>query len=121
MITETITYIDYNGEEQTETAYFNLTETELMKFDASIPGGLKKKLERAEKENDPYAIMSLFEDIMLRAYGRKSDDGRRFEKLGGALAVEFAESAAYAALFMKFLKNPELATKFISGLAPNIK
>ena len=123
MITETITYVDFNGEEQTETAYFNLTESELMRFNASIRGGLKKKIEKFEntKDQDPYEILSLFEDIVLRAYGRKSEDGKRFEKAGGMLAEEFAETAAYAALIMKFIKNPDLATKFINGLAPNIK
>jgi hypothetical protein len=121
MITEKITYVDFNGEEQTETAYFNLTESELMRFDASIPGGLKKKIEKAEKEKDPYVIMSLFEDIILRSYGFKSEDGRRFEKANGRYAEEFAETAAYQALIMKFIKNPELATNFITGLAPNIK
>lgn len=121
MITETITYTNYNGEEQKETAYFNLTEFELMKFDASIPGGLKKKLEKAEADKDPYEIMSLFEAIILKAYGIKSEDGKRFEKANGAYAAEFAETAAYNAMLLNFIKNPDLATKFITGLAPNIK
>ena len=42
MLKKTIKYTDYNGEEQTEDFYFNLSKAELTEMELSTTGGMVK-------------------------------------------------------------------------------
>ena len=54
---------------------------------------------------------------MLKAYGKKSDDGRRFIKTP-EISEEFAQTEAYSDLFMLLATNAEEAAKFVNGIVP---
>ena len=59
----------------------------------------------------------VFLDLVKKAYGVKSDDGKRFVK--SAEAVEdFVNSAAYDELFVKFMTDTDFASKFALGVLP---
>ena len=78
MVKETITYIDYNGNERTEDFYFNLTKAEVVEMELMTPGGLSNLLIRISNANDVPEGIKFAKEIVLRAYGEKSPDGRRF-------------------------------------------
>lgn len=118
MLKKTITYKDYNGLERTENYYFNLTEAEIMEMEVGTVGGLAEMITRIVEAKDAPAIMKTFRDLILKAYGEKSEDGRRFEKKGGALAEAFTETEAYSILFMELVTNAEKAAEFINGVVP---
>ena len=80
MLKKTITYKDYNGIERTEDFYFNLTQTELMKWDLKTPGGLAAKLEKITQKFDVPSLTEFLEDLIDKSYGIKSEDGVRFIK-----------------------------------------
>lgn len=118
MLKKTITYTDYNGLERTENFYFNLTETEIMEMEVGTVGGLAEMITKVVEAKDAPAIMKTFKDLLLKAYGEKSLDGKRFEKKNGQLADAFAETEAYSILFMELVTDAEKAAEFINGIVP---
>ena len=115
MIKKTITYEDFNGNQQTETFCFNLTKTELMELE--LGDNLSESIKKMVETNDKYAILKLIRKIILLAYGKKSDDGKRFIK-NEELIEEFEQSAAYEALFDLLTNDETEATSFIEGVVP---
>lgn len=118
MIKKTITYTDYNGSERTEDFYFNLTKAEVMEMEMSTTGGMAEMITRIVNAKDQVAIIKIFKDLILKAYGEKSPDGRKFEKKNGKLAEEFAETEAFSQLFMELATDADAAAKFVNGIVP---
>lgn len=120
MYKKTITYTDFDDVERTEDFYFNLSKSELMEMDFSATGGMEKLIRSIIAAQDTKRIMEIFKDIILRSYGEKSLDGKRFVKVrdGHRLCDEFAETGAYDALFTELATDSQAATDFISGIIP---
>lgn len=118
MITETIKYIDYNGVEREEKFMFNLTKAELMEMEMSTTGGLTEMIQKIISSKDAPAIIKIFKDLVLKAYGEKSEDGRRFIK-SKELSESFSQTEAYSQLFMKLATDADAAAKFVNGIVPN--
>lgn len=117
MLKKTIEYVDYNGTPRTEDFYFNLTKAELTEMEVSVEGGFAKLLERIVEENDMKKIVEMFKEVILKAYGEKSEDGRRFVK-NEQLAKDFSQTEAYSVLFMELSTDAKAAAAFMNGLAP---
>jgi hypothetical protein len=121
MYKETITFEDYNGVERKETYWFNLTEAEIMEMEMSTSGGLAEMIQRVVEAQDAPAIIKVFKELVLKAYGVKSPDGRRFMKEdenGRPLYKDFAQTEAYSILFMKLATDAEKAAEFVNGIVP---
>lgn len=116
MHTEIITYEDYNGETRTEEFMFNLNTAELTKLRLSRRGGIENYLKSMVNDKDEPRLMEFFSEILRTAYGKKSDDGRRFIK-SSELADDFEQSAAYPVLFEKLFAD-DYAEKFIIKILP---
>lgn len=117
MLKKTMTYTDYNGEKRTEDFYFNLSKAELAEMEMSIDGGLKSKLVKIIEAKDTPTIISMFKEIVLKSYGEKSDDGRRFVK-SPDISKAFSETEAYSDLFMELATNAGAAADFINAIIP---
>lgn len=117
MLRKPITYTDYNGVEQTEDFYFNLTKAELVELEMGHEGGLGEGLKKIAASNDGNAIMQEFKKILLASYGQRSPDGKRFIK-NQQLRDEFESTEAYSVLFMSVVTDPEAAAEFVSGIMP---
>ena len=66
--------------------------------------------------NDNAKIVQTFKDLILKSYGIKSEDGRRFIK-SQELREAFEQSEAYSEFFMAMLANEDgLQTRFINGV-----
>ena len=123
MLKKTITYTDYNGVELTEDFYFNLSKAEAIELEVGIPGGLTTMIQNIVAANDNPSIIKIFKEFILKAYGVKSPDGKRFMKTdehGRPLADKFKETEAYSELFMELATNAEEAAKFINGIIPSV-
>ena len=120
MIKKTITYEDFDEVERTEDFYFNLSKSELMEMDFSQTGGMDKMIKAIVNAQDTKRIIELFKEIILKAYGEKSLDGKQFIKVrdGHRLSDDFAQTAAYDALFMELATDDKAAAEFISGIIP---
>lgn len=117
MLKKTITYNDYNGTERTEDFYFNLSKAEIMEMEMGTTGGLAEMIQRIVAAQDVPAIIKIFKDLVLKAYGVKSADGKRFIK-SEELSTEFSQTEAYSILFMELATDADAAAKFINGIVP---
>ena len=117
MIKKTVTYVDYNGVERTEDFYFNLTKAEIAEMEMSVEGGFSKMLEEIVASKDNVKIVSLFKQMVLKAYGEKSADGRRFMK-SEEISKAFSETEAYSEIFMELALNTDAAAAFVNGIMP---
>lgn len=115
MLKKTIVYTDYEGNERTDDFYFNLNQPELLEMNVSEKGGLEKVIEKIIATDDFKKLVEIFKEIILKAYGEKSLDGRRFVK-SKELSEQFSQTEAYSILFMELALNAESASAFINGI-----
>jgi len=119
MLKKTITYTDYNGTEWTEDFYFNISKAELMDMEMGINGGMSTMINKIIATHDNAALYKLFTDLITKAYGEKSLDGKRFVK-SKELSDSFVQTEAYSALLDEFLSNSESAAAFVNGILPKL-
>lgn len=117
MLKKTITYTDYNGVERTEDFYFNLKKSEIMEMELSTDGRLSEMIKKIIATKDIPSLMSIFKEFILKAYGEKSPDGKRFVK-SKELSESFEQTEAYSELFMELANSDKAAAEFINGLVP---
>lgn len=130
MFTKTITYNDFDNVERTETAYFNLTKSELMEISMKLPGTLLQDVaDEGEKLTDEQrarrvlaslgnqGVTNFIKEIILKAYGKKSIDGRRFEK-SEQMSTEFSQTLAFDQLYYELMVDSAKAAEFINNLIP---
>ena len=117
MLKKTIKYTDHNGAERTEDFWFNLSKAEIMEMELSTTGGLAELIQKIVKEQDAPAIIKIFKDLILKAYGEKSPDGKRFIK-SDEIALAFSQTEAYSNLFMELATDADAAAKFVNGIIP---
>ena len=122
MLKENVKYLDFDGVEQTETLYFNINRMELIAMQARYgKEDMAKYIERITQEEDFEKIYNLLNDIILTAYGKKSEDGKRFIK-SEELKEEFRTSLAYEALTESFFDDEgQTLGKFVQGITSTIR
>ena len=125
MLKETVTYTDYDGKERTEDLYFNLEKHELIDLAFDLPDdiivadeetGEIKENHMVEKLGDK-GIYKFTKDVIKKAYGVKSADGRRFIK-SDELTLEFTQTPMYDSILTKLTSDNDAATKFITTVIP---
>lgn len=117
MIKKTYTYTDYNDIERTEDFYFNLSEGELLELEMGTTGGYTSMIKKIISANDTATLMKTFKELILMAYGVKSDDGRRFIK-NDEVREAFIQTEAYSMLYMELMTDEKKASEFIEGVIP---
>lgn len=111
-------YIDFDGNEREEEAYFHLTKAEVtMWLTTNGEYTLDELIIELAKNGDTKRVMEIFEDLILRSYGKKSLDGRRFIK-SPELREEFRQTEMYSELFMDML-DADKAVEFVKKILPN--
>ena len=118
MLKETIKYTDYNGVERTEDFWFHLSKAELMEWEMGTTGGLTEMIKRIVDAQDAPAIIKIFKELVLKAYGQKSPDGKRFIR-SEERATEFSQTEAYSQLFMELATDADKAAAFVNGIMPS--
>lgn len=117
MYVKPITYTDYDGVQHTDKFYFNISKAELIEMDAFETGGLTKRLEEMVDSNETADIFKRVKSIILKAYGKKSADGKRFIK-SPEMSQEFEQTEAYSELIMEFMQNPKSFEEFLRNTFP---
>ena len=118
MLKKIITYTDYNGIERTEPFYFNLSKAELMEMELGVTGGMTEMLDKIIAAKDAPSLMKTFKEMIMKAYGVKSDDGKRLIK-SEELSIAFTQTEAYSVLFMELITDDKAAADFVNGIIPN--
>ena len=83
----------------------------------STPGGYEALLDKIIKTRDQVELIKIFKDLILRTYGEKSPDGRRFMK-NEEITKAFQETEAYSELFMMLATDDKEAAAFVNGVMP---
>lgn len=117
MLKKTINYTDYNGVERKEDFYFNLSKAELTEMELSTAGGLAEMIQKIVDTQDTPKIVKIFKDLVLKAYGEKSLDGKRFIK-NDEIREAFSQTEAYSELFMELASDADAAAAFVNGIVP---
>lgn len=118
MLKKAISYTDFDGQEHTEDFYFNLTKAEIIELELTAEGNsFVTYLEKVVASNNGKLIMDTFKSIIFKAYGEKSEDGKRFVK-SEKLSEDFSFTAAYDVLYVELVTDAEKAAEFINGLVP---
>ena len=126
MLKKSITYIDYDGNKQTDECYFNLSKQELVEMQVSENGGFDKYISKLIEEKDTRKIYSYFKELVLMSYGQKSYDGKHFIKKmmrdGQMIRLrdEFEQTEAFSELMMELIGGGEKAiSDFVNKLIPS--
>lgn len=130
MIKKTVTYFDFDNNERTETHYFNLNQTELIEMAMDIPEDVSAAVGTDPNQFDKEAVatglvekmgqkgvMGFVKDLLLKSYGIKSEDGRRFIKTP-AISEEFSQTIAFDTIFMELMADDKAAADFVNGVIP---
>lgn len=128
MIKRTITYIDFDGKERTEDAYFNMTKSDLIEFSFGLPEEMTDTVSSTDDVNNETAkklveklgnagIFNFVKELIVKSYGVKSSDGRRFIKDEKA-TTEFMQTLAYDEFIIDLFSNDMKASEFINGIIP---
>jgi len=120
MLKKTITYTDYDGNQRTEDFYFNLTKAEITEMELSVDGGFVKMIGKIVDSQDNKRIAEIFKDLIIKSYGEKSPDGKKFMK-NKEIQDSFAQTEAYSELFMELATNADAASAFVNGITPTIE
>lgn len=118
MYTKTINYVDFNGNKRTEDFYFHLTKAEvIMWMTTDKEYTLDKVVHQLIEQSNGQKVMEIFKDLIIRSYGVKSLDGKRFTK-SQEVKDAFVESEAYSTLFMELISDAKAASEFINNIMP---
>lgn len=129
MITRTVTYTDYDGNTRKEKLYFNLTQFEATEIAVELPDGVTEELKNEDGDDQTTVAVHLIEKLgnkgvmdfikkmVLKSYGVKSPDGRRFIK-SEELTTEFTQTPAFSEFMIKLMTDDNEASSFINGVIP---
>jgi len=117
MLKKTIKYEDYNGIEREEDFYFDITRSELVEMEYGRYGGMVEFIEKMVREQDVVKITAMFKELLLKSYGEKSEDGRRFVK-SEEISKGFSETPAYDEIFFELYGDADKMATFIKSILP---
>lgn len=117
MYKRVVEYTDLNGVTKKEAFYFNYNESEILEMELKETGGLEAKLKKIIACKDVPKLTELFKDLIINAYGEKSEDGSFFYK-SDELKKKFECHVAYPIIYMSIIKDHNLASEFINGVIP---
>lgn len=122
MLKQKVKYEDFDGNIQDETLYFNLSRMELVALQGRYgKEDMAKYIEKLIEDKDLEKMYELLNDIVLTAYGVRSEDGKRFIK-NEQIREEFLQSLAYEALIEDFHdETRKVLENFVTGITSHIR
>ncbi|AXC38669.1 hypothetical protein QCN37_gp43 [Arthrobacter phage Tatanka] len=122
MIKKTITFKNFLNETETEDFYFNMSEGELTLMQIRAidqkTESFSDKLDKISKGLQGSELADVIEDLVLRSYGVKSSDGKKFRK-NAEILEDFTSSGAYSVLITELFSLEGSLAEFINGVVPN--
>lgn len=122
MLKQHVKYEDFDGNIQNETLYFNLNRMELVALQSRYgKEDMAKYIEKLIEDKDLEKMYELLNDIVLTAYGVRSEDGKRFVK-NDEIRADFEQSLAYEALIEDFHdETRKVLENFVTGITSHIR
>ena len=121
MLKKRVKYEGFDGEIIEEDLYFNLTRMDLIELnDRYESKDMAAYMDKIVKEKNIKELYKVLKDIVLMAYGVKSEDGKRFVK-NQTVKDEFSESLAFSQLIEDFHETDTAMSDFVTGITKQIK
>ena len=117
MLCKEIEHVDYFDQPRKEKFYFNLNESELTEMELSEVGGISNLMMKVVETRDTPGLIKIFKELILKSYGERSADGKRFIK-SPELSLAFSQTEAYNKLFMELSTDDKAAADFVNGIIP---
>ena len=103
-----------------------MNKMDLTEFAADLPDDVFKNVSGVKSIQDvanvvnkmgSRGIIKFIKELVLRSYGVKSEDGRRFIK-SKELSEEFSQTIAYDMFMSELMSDDNAASNFVNGLIP---
>ena len=121
MLKKHVKYQGFDGEIIEEDLYFNLTRMDAIELSALYESkDLAPYIDEIVKNEDIASLYRVLKDIVLLAYGVKSEDGKRFIK-NEVVKKEFEESLAFAQLIEDLHETDSALSEFVTGITSQIR
>lgn len=117
MLKKTIKYTDIDGITREEDFYFNFTKAELLELQVSRAGGFAESMEHLRTSKNNKETLAVIKEIILKAYGERSNESRHFIKKPEHAAA-FSHTEAFSNLFMELFEDAGKAAAFFENLMP---
>lgn len=117
MIKRTIKYTNFADETVSEDWYFHVSKAEAVQLEMSEKGGLTETLQAILIEQDGKKLFRIFKETLLNAVGKRSADGKRFNK-SQEIIDEFVGTGACDELVFQLLTDSEGTAGFFRGMLP---
>ena len=130
MIKKTVTYIDIDGAEQSETLLFHLDNNDII---GMLKNGKLQKLSDDLSSDDMSVKTTALENFVDMTYGFRYEEEKIDKKTGARRMVprfrhatpeeieEFHKSEAHGELMLSMDTQAGVAESFVTALLPNIK
>lgn len=116
MFKKTITFEDFNGEQQSRDFYFHMSKAELLEMAAGA-NDFDTRVKNIIETKDGAQILHEFRAIIKMSVGVRSEDGQRFIKDADAQS-SLLDSPAFDVLLMELATETDAAVEFIKQLIP---
>lgn len=117
MLKRTVSYVDYNGNNQTDIVYFNMTKSEISRMQVKMDGKYIDHLQDLVEGRHVEELYDVFYNLVLDAYGEKSEDGKRFIKTP-AMRSEFEQSIAFDTILAELIGDMDKMSEFSRKILP---
>ena len=121
MLKKHVKYQGFDGEIIEEDLYFNLTRMDAIELSARYESkDLAAYMDEIVNKKDIVSLYRVLKDIVLLAYGVKSEDGKRFIK-NETVKNDFEESLAFAQLIEDLHETESALSEFVTGITSQIR
>lgn len=117
MLKKTVKYVDFDDMEREDDLYFNIDEAEIVDWVTEEDGDIISLIVELTKATNPLQVIPKVKEIILRAYGVKSKDGRSFIK-SPEVVESFKYSKAFYEVYMEVATSDKTLIEFIDGVLP---
>ena len=88
-----------------------------MDMELESGGNFSDRVQKLVDAKDYTELVKLFKDFIIKAYGERTSDGRRFIKKP-ELTEAFVASEAFSELYLELASNTDAGAEFIKGIVP---
>lgn len=117
MLKKTVTYTDYNGEQQTDVCYFHLNKAELGKLQMRMDGKFLDHIQALVERKKIGFLYDFFYNLLLDSYGERDVSGKKFNK-SDEIRADFENSIAFSELLMEIISSVDNMSAFTKGILP---
>lgn len=117
MFERTFTYEGFDGKQYKDTWGFYLSKADLLEIQLGTFVGLDALMKRLIETKNGKEIMAIIKEIILKAVGKPSSDGKHFLR-NPEISEDFHQTEAYSQLFEELVMDGEKALAFITSAVP---